>query len=162
MLAVTAQIAIPLPGGVPLTLQTLGAAFAGYLLGMKYGGISVGVYIAIGAIGAPVFSGFSGGFQKFVSPAGGFIWGLLLLALVCGASTLKKWSRHEKLIAISTGMLGIILCHLCGIIQFSAVTQSNPAVAAVVASLPYLLKDVICIPIAYILAYSIRKRLPIA
>ena len=162
IMAITAQISFPLPSGIPITLQTLGAAFAGYLLGLKYGSLAVGVYISIGAMGAPIFSGFTGGFQKFLSPTGGYIWGLLLLALICGAASLKKWSRHEKTVSISCGIIGTLICHTCGLIQFSAITQSNPMIAATVATLPYIPKDIICIISAYLLAHAIKKRLPSA
>ena len=158
-IAIIAQISIPLPSGVPLTLQTLAVAFTGYLLGAKYGTVSVGVYIALGAVGAPVFSGFTGGFQKFLSPTGGFIWGFLLLALSCGMAEIKKWSRKERLAAILAGTVGLLLCHACGIIQFSAIAGTDPVSAFVICSLPYLPKDIICVIAAYFLAHTVKKRL---
>lgn len=158
-IAIIAQISIPLPSGIPLTLQTLAVAFAGYLLGAKYGTVSVGVYIALGAVGAPVFSGFTGGFQKFLSPTGGFIWGFLLLALSCGMAEIKKWSKKERLTAIIAGSVGIILCHTCGIMQFAAITETDPITAFIICSLPYLPKDIICIIAAYFLSVAVKKRL---
>ena len=158
-MAIVSQLSIPLPSGIPITLQTLAVAFAGYLLGAKYGTVSVGVYIALGAMGAPVFTGFTGGFHKFVSPTGGFIWGFLLLALACGASNIWKWQKHEKLFSLLLGVAGILLCHLCGIIQFSAFTQSNPVASAIVCSIPYLPKDIACAVAAYFLAHAVKKRM---
>ena len=158
-MAMIAQISIPLPSGIPLTLQTLAVAFAGFLLGTKHGTVSVGVYIALGAVGAPVFSGFTGGFQKFLSPTGGFIWGFLLLALSCGMAEIKKWSKKERLAAIIAGVIGLLLCHLCGIIQFSAIAGTDPVSAFIICSLPYLPKDIICIIAAYFLAHAVKKRL---
>ena len=158
-MAIIAQIAIPLPSGIPITLQTLAVAFTGYLLGAKYGALSVGVYIALGAMGAPVFTGFTGGFHKFVSPTGGFIWGFIFLALSCGAYTCFKWTKREKLFSIALGIAGILICHICGIIQFAAVTQSNPIAAALVCSLPYLPKDMVCAVAAYFLAKAVKKRI---
>jgi len=157
-MTIIAQISIPLPNGIPLTLQTLAIAFTGYLLGAKYGTIAVGVYISLGAVGAPVFSGFSGGFQKFMSPTGGFIWGFMLLALSCGMSEIKKWSKKERCAAVLAGTVGILLCHLCGIIQFASITGTNPVTAFIICSLPYLVKDLLCIIAAYILSCAIKKR----
>ncbi|MBR2459781.1 MAG: biotin transporter BioY [Clostridia bacterium] len=157
-IAVSAQLAIPLPSGIPLTLQTLAVALCGYLLGAKLGAISSLVYVALGAMGAPVFSGFSGGFHRIVSLTGGFLWGFPLLALFCGLSQTQKWSRHEKLYSLLHGTLGVLLCHLCGIIQFSAISQSNLFTAALISSLPYLLKDAVCVALAYLLSAEIRKR----
>ena len=66
MTAILAQISIPFPGGVPLTLQLLSISLCGVLLGSKRGFMSILVYIILGAIGLPVFAGFSGGFQYIV------------------------------------------------------------------------------------------------
>lgn len=75
LIAVLSQISIPLPSGVPITLQTFAVAFAGFFLGRKYGLAAVAVYVALGAAGAPVFAGFTGGAYKLVNVTGGFIWG---------------------------------------------------------------------------------------
>ena len=79
--AVCAQISIPMPSGVPVTLQTFAVPLTGYLLGMKYGLISVAVYILLGAAGVPVFTGFRGGIGTIAGPTGGFIVGFLLMVI---------------------------------------------------------------------------------
>ena len=58
VLAALSQVAFPLPFGVSLTLQTFAAALCGYCLSGFLGVISVIVYIALGAVGVPVFSSF--------------------------------------------------------------------------------------------------------
>ena len=77
VMAVMSQIQFPLPSGVPVTMQTFAMALAGYILGWRYGLASTVVYILLGAVGVPVFAGFSGGLGFTVSPAGGYIWGFL-------------------------------------------------------------------------------------
>ena len=62
IIAVLSQITIPLPTHVPVTLQTFAVALAGYFLGWKGGAVSALVYGLLGAIGVPVFAGWSGGF----------------------------------------------------------------------------------------------------
>ena len=84
VIAVMSQIQFPLPSGVPVTMQTFAIALAAYVLGWKYGLISTIVYILVGAVGVPVFAGFSGGVSFAVSPAGGYIWGFLPMAALCG------------------------------------------------------------------------------
>ena len=54
LLAVMSQMQIPLPTGVPVTLQTFAVALCGYLLGPAMGTLAVGVYLALGAVGVPV------------------------------------------------------------------------------------------------------------
>ena len=61
LLCVLSPMSIPLPGGVPISLATLAAAFAGALLGPKYGTLSVLLYLLLGAFGLPVFAGYSAG-----------------------------------------------------------------------------------------------------
>lgn len=63
IIAVLSQITIPLPTHVPVTLQTFAVALAGYFLGWKGGAVSALVYGLLGAIGVPVFAGWSGGFS---------------------------------------------------------------------------------------------------
>ena len=99
--AVLSQISIPLPSGVPLTLQTFAVAFAGFFLGWKYGLAAIGVYVALGACGAPVFAGFTGGAYKLIGVTGGFIWGFFpLVALVgTGGADLRRPSSAVPALA---------------------------------------------------------------
>ncbi|MDY5627951.1 MAG: biotin transporter BioY, partial [Clostridia bacterium] len=64
ILCVCAQISIPTPFGIPFTLQTFAVALCGYILGAKKGALTVLVYILLGTVGLPVFSGFGAGFSK--------------------------------------------------------------------------------------------------
>lgn len=68
IIAVLSQITISLPTHVPVTLQTFAVALAGYFLGWKGGAVSALVYGLLGAIGVPVFAGWSGGFSVIVGP----------------------------------------------------------------------------------------------
>lgn len=92
VLAVLSIVTIPLPTGVPVTLQTFAMAFCGYVLGWKLGGASSALYLILGAIGVPVYAGMSGGFGALLGPAGGFIFGFIPMAMLCGAG-IKKASR---------------------------------------------------------------------
>ena len=87
VLAVLSQISFPLPSGIPVTLQTFAVALCGYALGCKRGTLAVLVYIVLGAVGLPVFANFSGGFGSLVGLAGGYIYGFLPMAALCGLGT---------------------------------------------------------------------------
>ena len=89
VLAVLSIVTIPLPTGVPVTLQTFAMAFCGYVLGWKLGGASSALYLILGAIGVPVYAGMSGGFGALLGPAGGFIFGFIPMAMLCGAGIKK-------------------------------------------------------------------------
>lgn len=157
LLAVLSLVSIPLPSGVPVTLQTFAVALCGYVLGPRLGALSVGVYLALGAVGLPVFAGFSGGVGVFAGMTGGYLWGFLFLALLCGLG-----ARRDKAgPAVLLGLLGLAACHLCGTVQFAAVTGTSPVQSFLLASAPYLLKDALSVGAAYLsaraAAYSLKK-----
>ena len=72
---------LSVPAAIPFTMQTYAVFTALLLLGGRRGSIAVAVYIALGAIGLPVFSGFAGGIGKLMGPSGGYIFGFMLTAL---------------------------------------------------------------------------------
>jgi len=78
-----AYISIPI-GPVPITLQTLFILLAGLLGGRRIAIPAVAVYLALGAMGLPVFSGGTGGFARFFSPTGGFLLSWLPAVAIAG------------------------------------------------------------------------------
>ena len=82
-LCVMAPMAVPM-SPVPITLATLGVYLAAGLLGPWRGATAVGLYLLLGAVGVPVFSGFSAGLPQLFGPTGGFLWGYLLCVIVAG------------------------------------------------------------------------------
>ena len=84
VIAVMAQISIPMPLGVPMTMQTFAITLAAVVLGSKLSAIATLVYLALGAVGVPVLANFSGGFDKFVGPTGGFLISFPLMAYIIG------------------------------------------------------------------------------
>ncbi len=82
-----AQVAIPLPGTpVPLTLQTLAVVLVGFTLGMRRGLAAVATYLMAGAVGAPVFAGFSS-LASLWGPTSGYLLGFIPAVLLCGYAT---------------------------------------------------------------------------
>ena len=69
---------------VPINLALIGPYMAGSLLGPRYGLLSQIIYIMTGALGIPVFAGFSGGLSVLAGPTGGFIIGYAVCAFICG------------------------------------------------------------------------------
>ena len=71
--AIMAQISIPMPFGMYMTMQTFAVSLGGMVLGAKRGATAVFVYLLLGAVGVPVFASFRGGLQQLGSPPGGFL-----------------------------------------------------------------------------------------
>ena len=154
IIAVLAQVSFPLPSGIPLTLQIFAVALCGFWL-KWYGVLSVATYILLGLIGAPVFSHFGAGPSVLFGQTGGFIFGFLLLTCACSLSE----KAQNKLLKISIIFIGIILCHLCGIVQFSLIWKQGFFEAFVICSAPFLLKDLILVYAALGVSNLIKKRI---
>lgn len=155
ILAILSQISIPMPSGMPITLQTFAVALTGYVLAWKRGTASTLIYILLGAVGVPVFSGLRGGVQVLAGHTGGFIWGFVFMAMLCGIGIMQE----NKTVGIMIGFIGLAVCHLFGVIQFAIVMEMDVLKSFLLASAPYLLKDAVSVILAYILGYRIRKSL---
>lgn len=160
VMAVLAQITIPLPSGIPVTLQTFAVALTAYTLSFGETAAAVIVYIMLGVCGLPVFSGFSGGIAKILGPTGGFIYGFLPFAMITAAGRfLPRVSGKFNIFPIVFGILGLFVCLLCGTVHFSAVTGTPPLAAFMTACVPYLVKDILSVAIACLAGEKIRSRL---
>lgn len=151
---------IPTPWGVPFTLQTAAMALSGYLLGEKYGTVSTILYVLLGTIGVPVFAGMSAGPGVLFGATGGYIFGFIFMTLLCGIGRahMKKGAAGVIWLVVFSA-LGLAACHILGIIQFKFVAKMTWANAALVGSVPYLLKDIASMIGAYIVAVAIRQAL---
>ncbi|MDD4219581.1 MAG: biotin transporter BioY, partial [Sphaerochaetaceae bacterium] len=126
-----AYIAVPV-GPVPITLQTVFVLLAGILGGKGIGAASIAVYLTLGAIGLPVFSGGIGGFAHFVSPTGGFLISWLIAAPLAGAITDVGFRNNldsdkttvKQLVFVIIGTLtGTLIMYVIGIPYLKAVLQ---------------------------------------
>ena len=151
---------IPTPWGVPFTLQTAAMALSGYLLGEKYGTVSTILYVLLGTIGVPVSAGMSAGPGVLFGATGGYIFGFIFMTLLCGIGRahMKKGAAGVVWLVVFSA-LGLAACHILGIIQFKFVAKMTWANAALVGSVPYLLKDIASMIGAYIVAVAIRQAL---
>lgn len=138
--SILAQISIPLPGGVPLTLQTFAVSLAGIILGSKNGFMSMLVYVLLGAIGLPVFAEFSGGIAPIIGPTGGFILSFPIMSFIIG---LVCERTNNKIFIFLGTLLGSIPNYLIGALQFSLVTNSSIYESFLVSVLPFILVGII-------------------
>ena len=152
LITVCSWISIPLT--VPVTLQTFGVFTAVGLLGGKRGTLAVLVYILMGAIGIPVFSGFTGGIGILAGTTGGYIVGFLFSALLMWGME-KLFGRNMKVLAGSM-ILGLIACYAVGTLWFMAVYAASSGAVGLLTVLgwcvfPFILPDIAKIVLALIL-----------
>ena len=104
-MVILAQIRIPLPWTpVPITGSTFGAIFAGVLLGNVWGGISMLIYVALGAAGLPVFTGFKAGAAVLLGPTAGYLLGFVVTAFLIGHIT-DNYAKARKFLPLFNLML---------------------------------------------------------
>ena len=149
IIAVCSLITLPFP--VPFTLQTLGLFSALLVLGGRNGTISTALYIAVGLVGLPVFSGFSAGIGHLMGATGGYVIGFLFTAL---AYWLITAIFGNKTIAKICGLgAGLVLCYASGVIWYSAVYLRDTSLSAIASALtvgvvPFIIPDIIKLTVA--------------
>ena len=159
--AVCSQIQLPI-GAVPFTLQTMGVFIAAGLLGAKKGTLSVGIYILLGAVGIPVFAGFSGGLGIIAGPTGGYIIGFLFTAFAVG---ILSDLTGGKIWALAVGMItGLFFCYLFGTAWFILVSNAGGGNMDIPTALeycviPFLIPDSVKIIISVIIVSRVKKSL---
>ena len=157
IIVIMSQIAIPMPLCVPMTMQTFAVTLAGIILGSKFGALSTFIYMLLGAIGLPVFANFTGGWQSFVGPTGGFILSFPLMAFLIGlgVENRSKW-KYSLLIGI---ILGTTVNLLCGLLMFCFLTNSSLLVGFTTCILPFLPATIIKAILASIIGTQIKRHL---
>lgn len=149
---------ISIPAAVPFTMQTFGVFLAVAVLGGKRGTLAILVYLLLGAVGAPVFAGFSGGISALVGSTGGYIIGFLFLALVMWLME-RLLGKKTWVLAVSM-VLGLVVCYAFGTAWFMVVYARTTGAIGLWTALgwcvfPYIIPDLAKI----VLALMLSKRL---
>lgn len=140
--AVLAQIQIPLPfTPVPVSGQSFGPMLAGLVLGPRLGFMSQLVYLALGLVGAPVFSGGAAGPGQIVGPTGGYLVGFVLGAAVTGAVSRISLGPPAVRFGAAAVLGGVVTVYIIGVpwLAYSLGLPAREAIAAGVT--PFLLGD---------------------
>lgn len=152
LICVSAMISLPL--FVPFTLQVLGVYFALFYLGGRRGSVAVLLYILIGAMGLPVFSGFSGGVARLFDQTGGFLFGFLILALVY--AVLEKFLAGKRMGRLIAAYISLLSLYAVGSLWYLFLyTEGDLASYASVLLLtvaPFILPDAVKIILALLLS----------
>ena len=151
-------IQIPLPGGVPVTIQDMLAMLSGMILGPLYGSAAVLIFLVLGCIGLPVFTGKAGIQVILAGPTGGFLIGYLAGALAAGLMLSfllpagKKYSAARSYVIITAAAITATFCVFAlGIIRFMQLTgyEFGRTLAAVL--IPFIpgniLKIILMVPL---------------
>ena len=156
LLCVLGPIAVPI-GPVPVTLGLLVIYLSVYLLGCRGTVISTVLYLLLGMVGLPVFSGYSGGLAKLAGATGGYLIGFIFVALIGGfvaeKSAYNIWKTGAALVA------GTLVAYGFGTAWFVIITQNSIVYALTVCVLPFIGFDAIKIVLATAFGKAVRVAL---
>jgi biotin transport system substrate-specific component len=158
VLAVISQISIPMPTGVPITIQIFGVSLVGIILGWRLGVLATLVYILIGAIGLPIFANFQGGFNMLLGLTGGYIWAWPIMVFFCGLKPKTSIKPLNTILYFLLPILGTIINEIIGGLQWAALSGDMSVYGVFTYSMvAFVPKDILLTVIAVIIGMPIRK-----
>lgn len=157
VICIISPFSIPI-GPVPISFSILAIYLGLYALNWKWGSLSVLLYILIGLVGLPVFSGFKAGISCILGPTGGFLIGYILVALISG-SFIDRFER-KRYMHVAGMIIGLVFCYALGTAWFMYVTGNGALTASLLLCVwPFIPGDIIKILIAVWLGPVIRKNI---
>ena len=153
---ILAPMSVPI-GLVPISLTNLVIYFGLYILGTSKGTISYLVYLLLGLVGLPIFSGFSAGPQKLFGPTGGYLIGFIPMAIIAGIFIEKS---GRKIVLSMVGMiLGTVVCYAFGTAWLAYEAHMNFKAALWAGVIPFIPGDLIKMILAMIAGPVLKKAL---
>lgn len=160
LLAVISQISIPMPTGIPITIQIFGVALTGIILGQRLGFLATLVYILLGAVGLPIFANFKGGLSALIGLTGGYIWAWPIMVLLCGIRPNTGNKLLNTFFMFLFPIIGTLVNETIGGIQWAALSGDisiwGVFAYSIVAFIP---KDILLTILAVVVGIPIRKTL---
>ncbi|HVV68744.1 MAG TPA: biotin transporter BioY [Gammaproteobacteria bacterium] len=155
LLFLCSQVSIPLQP-VPITLQTVGVMLVGITFPRKIAVQAVLSYLALGAIGVPVFADFSGGLAVFIGPTAGYLVGFLFAILVMSTIAAKQKNSRNLWSMFGNCCIGTCVVFLFGILGLLPFMNLNHAVQ--VGLIPFILPGLIKIVLLTICLKFLKPR----
>ncbi|MEE8886816.1 MAG: biotin transporter BioY [Eubacteriales bacterium] len=160
VMCVLSPFAVPV-GPVPITLATLVLYFMIYIIGWKRSIISTAIYILLGIVGLPVFSGGNAGPGVIAGPTGGFIIGYIPMIVVMGILMEKHRTNSLKdhVLCMIYMIIGTVVLYAVGLVWFMIMMQSDFATAFAACCAPFIVNDLIKMALAMIFGPMLHSRL---
>ncbi len=156
LVCIAGPLTIP-AGPIPLSLATFAVYLSGAVLGKKRGTLAVALYLLIGIIGVPVFSGFSGGFQKLAGVTGGYLVGYLPCAFLSGLGAERAEEESRIWILPAKMAAGTAVLYTIGTAWFMIQSGNALGTALSLCVVPFLPGDTVKIAAAVMLTVPVRK-----
>lgn len=153
---------ITIPSAIPFTLQTFAIFLCFNILGAKKGLISVLIYILLGVVGLPVFSGFNGGIGALLNVTGGYIIGFIFSALTFWLITKTFNKKPRKIVNLIASFAGLIVCYIFGTLWYVLLFVKNGDTvsftsALTICVLPFIILDILKIVLSVVISEKLKK-----
>jgi biotin transport system substrate-specific component len=156
VMCVVSPLALPI-GPVPISLATLVIYLFALVLGLKGATVACLIYLLLGAVGVPVFAGFTGGVGILFGATGGYLISYVLLAIICGWAA-DHWP--DKIIPYAIAAIcGTIILYAIGTLWLALYLNMSFKAALFAGVIPFLPGDAAKIVIALVLGFPLRKAL---
>lgn len=163
LISVACYIQIPLPGGIPVVIQDMMSMLSGLLLGPVYGALAVVVFLILGCIGLPVFSGKAGVHVLIGGPTGGFLFGYLAAAIVGGLIVTlvlgkkKNDGIKEWIVIVLAALAATVTAFALGMAGFKLVTGATWAKTVAATLIPFIPGNLVKLVLMVLLTKALRK-----
>ena len=157
---------ITIPSAIPFTLQTFAIFLCLNILGAKKGIISILIYILLGVVGLPVFSGFSGGLGALFNVTGGYIIGFIFSALTYWLITSIFNKKPRKTVNLIASFSGLIVCYIFGTLWYILLFIKNGDTinftsAFSICVLPFIIPDIFKTVSSVVISEKVKKHIKI-
>lgn len=157
-LCIISPFSIPIPiSPIPITMALYAIYLGSIILGKARGVMSTLIYLLLGMVGLPVFTGFSGGLQKLAGPTGGYLIGYIFLAFFTGLFV-EKYPGRLRMYFLG-GVIGLVFCYAFGTAWFLFQYDVGVQAALVMCVLPYIPFDLVKLILAILVGQQVRKAL---
>lgn len=153
---------ISIPTAIPFTLQTFAVFLAVLVLGGRRGTLSVIVYVLLGAVGVPVFAGFTGGLGIIMNTTGGYIIGFIFAALMMWL--MERLFGRRLWVQVVSMVLGMLVYDAVGTVWFMLVYMRNSGAIGLTTALgwcvlPFIIPDLVKMALALTFSKALKKPL---
>lgn len=153
---------ITIPTTIPFTLQTFAVMLTLGLLGGKRGTLAVVVYVLLGIIGLPVFSGFRSGIGVLLGTTGGYIIGFIFSALTMWL--IERLFGYKKWLLPISMFIGEVVLYIFGTAWFMVVYANNTGAIGLsyvlsVCVVPFIIPDIIKLCLASYISIKLRDKI---
>ena len=158
VICILSPLSIQIPvSTVPVSLASLAIFITVFVLGWKYSTISYLIYLLLGLVGLPVFSGFGAGFTRLAGPTGGYLIGFIFITVISG--WFIETFQGKKEMYVLGMVLGTIITYLFGTVWLSQMLGRTFVEGLMIGVLPFLPGDIGKVVIAVIVGPMLKKRL---